>query len=123
MKTVLILCGASFAVLLGVAPAAAQPVKIRTEKDFPEGLKEFAGPLGALDTLKALAANWPEGDIGAKFNKPGRQNIHRYEWLAAKRRYIEYYDKLARQAAEHEKQFRMLYANSTHPQKDFYASE
>jgi hypothetical protein len=129
MRTVTLVC--SLAVLTGLVVSlptpsgatAAPPVKIRTAADFPDGLKEFAGPLGAFDTLKAALENPPEKDMDERFRKPGPHRVHRYEWLRAERRNLDHYDYLARLAVGHEKHFRLLYAASTHPGKDFVSVE
>ena len=102
---------------------AQEKIKIRTDKDFPDGLKEFSGPLIALDRIRSLEAFPPERDIDGRFNKPGPQNIYRWNWLTAKRRNMVYYDQLCRDAAGFEKQFLLLYAASMNVQKKFYIDD
>src|SRR5262245_44715124 len=102
-------CLCALTLLVGQPPVpAAEPpggskIKIRTPDDFPEGIKELAGPLGRLDQLRRVAEARP--DVDARFNRPGPQKIHRWQWLTASRRNIEVYDALCREAAGCEKTF------------------
>ncbi len=123
-----LLISAVFAAVLLAGSSASieaqeEKIKIRTEKDFPDGLKEFSGPLIALDRIRSLEAFPPEGDVDGRFNKPGPQNIYRWNWLTAKRRNLVYYDQLCHDAAGFEKQFHLVYAASMHPQKKFYIDD
>jgi hypothetical protein len=102
-------------------PPPASKIKVRTADDFPEGFKQFAGPLGALDRLRQRAELMR--DTGAEFNRPGPQNIYRWGWLTAVRWNIEYYDKLCREAAKEEQNFWDAYNACSNPNKRFLESK
>jgi hypothetical protein len=97
------------------------PVRIRTPADFPPPFRDLAGPLGALDTLEIAARNTPEGDVRARFNTGPVATLHRWRWLTAWRRNIEYYDDLTRKAKAHEREYRRIMAAIDHRDKEAQA--
>jgi hypothetical protein len=103
------------------ADPPASKIRIRTADDFPDGIKELAVPLGRLDQLRRAAEALP--DVDARFNRPGPQNIHRWEWLAAARRNIEAYDALCREATGCEAAFWAVLRVSTFKNKHLFESK